>query len=80
MISINDMLSNDQYDDETLDAVYNLTLAERYNSRLFMDGDQWCILFGDCMMDSGSRIGFGDTPRAALLDFLGMTKHRGEPR
>lgn len=35
--------------------------------RLFMDGDQWCALYGDNLQDGVA--GFGPTPRAACDDF-----------
>lgn len=35
--------------------------------RLFIDGDQWCALYGENIQDGVA--GFGDTPAKALSDF-----------
>ena len=38
-----------------------------YRPRLFMDGDQWCALYGDNLQDGVA--GFGKTPADAMHDF-----------
>ena len=38
-----------------------------YRPRLFMDGDQWCALYGDNLQDGVT--GFGTTPAKAMADF-----------
>lgn len=38
-----------------------------YKPRLFIDGDQWCALYGDNLQDGVA--GFGDTPDKAMRDF-----------
>lgn len=35
--------------------------------RIFIDGNQWCCLYGDNIQDGVA--GFGDTPEAAACDF-----------
>ena len=35
--------------------------------RLFIDGDQWCALYGENLQDGVA--GFGDTPDKAMRDF-----------
>lgn len=35
--------------------------------RIFMDGDQWCALYGDNLQDGVA--GFGDTPAQAAIQF-----------
>jgi len=35
--------------------------------KLFIDGNQWCILYGETIQDGIA--GFGDTPYKAVLDF-----------
>lgn len=52
----------------------NAARAERMNTpsmmllpKLFIDGDQWCALFGDNLQ--GGVVGFGDSPDEAYLDF-----------
>ena len=38
-----------------------------WKPRLFIDGNQWCALFGDNLQDGVA--GFGDSPAAAMWDF-----------
>jgi hypothetical protein len=38
-----------------------------YKPRLFIDGNQWCALFGDNLQDGVA--GFGDSPAEAMWDF-----------
>lgn len=38
-----------------------------YKPRLFIDGNQWCALYGDNIQEGIA--GFGDTPADALVDF-----------
>lgn len=35
--------------------------------RIFIDGDQWCVLYGENLQDGIA--GFGLTPRKAVWDF-----------
>ena len=35
--------------------------------KIFRDGDQWCVLYGDNLQEGIA--GFGDTPRAAIIDW-----------
>lgn len=35
--------------------------------RVFKDGNQWCVLYGDNLQDG--VCGFGDTPYTAMLEF-----------
>ena len=47
--------------------------AEEFNlfsilrPKICIDGDQWCVLYGDNLQDGVA--GFGRTPRAAVYDF-----------
>lgn len=45
--------------------------------RVFMDGNQWCCLYGDNLQDGVA--GFGRTPREACNDFDYWWDH-GKPR
>ena len=38
-----------------------------YRPRLFIDGDQWCALYGDNIQDGVA--GFGASPQKAVEDF-----------
>ena len=38
-----------------------------FKPRIFIDGDQWCALYGDNLQDGVA--GFGDTPVKALRNF-----------
>jgi hypothetical protein len=38
-----------------------------YRPRIFMDGDQWCALYGDNLQDGVS--GFGRSPLSAMASF-----------
>lgn len=46
-------------------AEYNL--FSMLKPRVFMDGDKWCVLYGDNLQDGVA--GFGDTPHDAVIDF-----------
>jgi hypothetical protein len=35
--------------------------------KLFKDGNQWCVLYGENLQEGIA--GFGDTPRLAIYDF-----------
>ncbi len=35
--------------------------------RVFLDGNQWCVLYGDNIQDGVA--GFGDSPEHAAMDF-----------
>ena len=38
-----------------------------WRPRLFIDGNQWCALYGDNLQDGVA--GFGDSPQEAMWDF-----------
>ena len=38
-----------------------------YRPRLFIDGNQWCALYGENLQDGVA--GFGDSPALAMLDW-----------
>ena len=38
-----------------------------YRPKLYIDGNQWCALYGDNMQDG--VVGFGDSPALAMADF-----------
>ena len=38
-----------------------------YKPRIYIDGNQWCALYGDNIQDGVA--GVGDTPEAAMTDF-----------
>lgn len=38
-----------------------------FKPRLFIDGNQWCALFGESLHDGVA--GFGDSPADAMYDF-----------
>ena len=37
------------------------------HTRIFIDGNQWCALYGENLQDGTA--GFGDSPDAAMRDF-----------
>ena len=39
----------------------------RFRPRIFLDGNKWCVLYGDNLQDGVA--GFGDSPDLAMLDF-----------
>lgn len=39
----------------------------KWRPRLFIDGNQWCALYGENLQDGVA--GFGDSPEAAMLAF-----------
>lgn len=44
---------------------YNLVAT--LNPKIFIDGNQWCVLYGENLVEGIA--GFGDTPYKAVLDF-----------
>ena len=38
-----------------------------YRQKVFLDGDKWCVLYGDNLQDGVA--GFGDSPAAAIWNF-----------
>ena len=46
-------------------AEYNLVSILK--PKIYKDGDQWCVLYGDNLQDG--VCGFGETPYRAVLDF-----------
>jgi len=60
--------------DHTLQSEMNILIeAEEMNlvkmlkPRIFIDGNQWGVLYGEDVQDS--ICGFGDTPQLAIFDF-----------
>lgn len=53
--------------DEQLAASRRLKWAVVLGARLFLDGNQWCALYGDNLQDG--VCGFGDTPAGAIDAF-----------
>lgn len=45
--------------------------------RVFIDGDKWCVLYGDDLMNGVA--GFGDSPIHAVYDFT-KAWHRAVPQ
>lgn len=43
------------------------TLVATLKPRIFIDGNQWCVLWGENLQDGVA--GFGDTPRLAVYAF-----------
>ncbi|MCZ8113854.1 hypothetical protein [Silanimonas sp.] len=43
------------------------TLIGTLRPRIFIDGDKWCVLYGENVQDGVA--GFGDSPREAVYDF-----------
>lgn len=67
-------MSREEIDQHTAYARYNAALeAERFNlvamlrPRVFLDGNKWCVLYGENLMDG--VCGFGETPELAVTDF-----------
>jgi len=48
-------------------AAAHSTPSAVFKPRVFIDGDQWCALYGANLQDGVA--GFGDSPAAAMLDF-----------
>lgn len=44
-----------------------MNLVVILNPRIFIDGDQWCVLYGKDLQNGIA--GFGGTPRKAVLAF-----------
>ena len=69
---------------------YNLSAAMEgslpfaiYKPKMFIDGDQWCALYGDNLQDGIA--GFGDSPNDAKNNFninwfRNLTKINGETK
>lgn len=47
--------------------VEEMTLVATLKPRISIDGNQWCVLYGENLQDGVA--GFGDTPRLAVYDF-----------
>ncbi len=43
------------------------TLIGTLRPRIFIDGDMWCVLYGENVQDGIA--GFGESPRDAVYDF-----------
>lgn len=44
-----------------------MTLVATLKPRIFIDGNMWCVLWGENLQDGIA--GFGATPRLAVYDF-----------
>jgi len=44
-----------------------LNLIKIMQPKIYPDGDQWCVLYGDNLQEGVA--GFGDTPHKAAMDF-----------
>lgn len=62
------------YETLTKQSIYNAAIeAEEFNlvavlkPKVFIDGDKYCVLFGDDIQSGVA--GFGDTPISAVYDF-----------
>lgn len=44
-----------------------MNLVAILKPKIFRDGDQWCVLYGETVQEG--VCGFGDTPRKAIFDF-----------
>jgi len=45
----------------------DFSLVSQLKARVFPDGNQWCVLYGDNIQEG--VCGFGDTPYLAVVDF-----------
>lgn len=54
-----------QYNSLVQQAEYNL--VSLLKPKIYKDGNQWCVLYGENLQDGIA--GFGDTPYLAILDF-----------
>jgi len=58
-----------------LNAMMNIEMASQiamepftiYKPKILPDGNQWCVLLGDNIQEG--VVGFGDTPRKAVVNF-----------
>lgn len=75
-IQLSEAESNQRQHNETLrqqeliQAAYDtqtMTPAAILKPRIFIDGNKWCVLWGENIQDG--VCGFGDSPRKALMDF-----------
>ena len=44
-----------------------MNLVQLLKPKMFVDGDQWCVLYGENLQEGIG--GFGKTPRLAIYDF-----------
>jgi len=44
-----------------------MNLVATLKPRIFVDGNMWCVMFGENIQDGVA--GFGETPRLAVYDF-----------
>jgi len=44
-----------------------MNLVRTLNPKIFIDGNKWCVLYGENVQDG--ICGFGHTPRKAIYDF-----------
>lgn len=44
-----------------------MNLVAILKPKIYKDGDQWCVLYGENLQEG--VCGFGDTPRKAIFDF-----------
>lgn len=59
-----------------------MNLVALLRPRVFIDGNMWCVLFGENIMDG--VVGFGESPILAVYDFSKAWRRRlpanGEPK
>lgn len=46
---------------------FEMNLVSLLKPRIFIDGNKWCVLYGENLQDGVA--GFGITPRLAVYDF-----------
>ncbi len=65
-MSVDNILwNNAMRESERIDELFRPSVV--FRPRLFIDGNQWCALYGDNIMDGVA--GFGSTPDLAMRDF-----------
>lgn len=65
--STNFLIAENQSKMNALVEAEELNKVAILKSRIFIDGKQWCVLYGDNLQDG--ICGFGDTPMLAIYDF-----------
>lgn len=49
------------------ESMQQFVIVQMLKPRIFVDGDQWCVLYGDNLQEG--ICGFGDTPISAVIAF-----------
>lgn len=57
---------------------FEYNLFSMLKPKVFMDGDKWCVLYGDNLQDGVA--GFGNTPHDAVIDFNQAFNRNKSPR